>query len=263
MQANSRSRAESWASLSQEARLDRAFADYVARRDRATPGLSHRWTPSLRAAKWASFADECRSLRAAANIPDIFSGALGTVDIDLDFLSPRLPLGYLALAKLLLEMLDVPRLLAIGGIRGTGKTALVVGLLKKFCDLGRSGIYVTAAEYFHGLSSSDWNAKEAYRAKFLEADLLAMDEVQVRDDNKGWQDNELTTLIDHRHRSGASTVLLSNLEPTALKANLGDSIWRRLIETGGPPIETNWPRLEEWARQVRGASQAENPKARS
>lgn len=182
----------------------------------------------------------CRELRQAAAIPDIHGR------IDIEHLSQRWPTGYLALAAELMTLLDEPKILAVGGDRGTGKTALAAGLAIKFCDSGRSAIYTTAGEFFQQLGDRPWGEKDAFRQRHATVELLVLDEVQLRDTDRAWQDNELTTLIDRRYRSGKATVLVSNLRPAALQQNLGESIWRRLIETGGEPIDVDWPRLAEW-----------------
>ncbi len=123
----------------------------------------------------------------------------------------------------------------------------------KFCVCGRSAKYTTIADYVHVLGNAPWEEKEQVRSSHFGVDLLVLDEVQVRDSGKQWQDNELTTLVDRRYRDGKSTVLVSNLKDEALKQNLGDSIWRRIIETGGDPIETDWPRIEQIKQEKEAA----------
>lgn len=226
-----------------EERIDADFQRYVCRRV-ASEGRHPPTHPSLRAVWWSWFAQECRQFFQESKIPEIFN------NIDINELSPNLPAGYRALARMMLALRDEPKLLAIGGPRGTGKTALASGLIRKFCESGRPALYSTAHEYFDGLTSEEWEAKERFRKRHYAPDLLVLDEVQVRDSNREWQNNELTTLIDNRHRSGLTTVLISNLTPEALRANLGDSIWRRLIETGGQPIAADWPILSELAKQL-------------
>lgn len=222
-----------------EKRLDAGFAAFNTHRP---PVL--RWTPRMRAERWAGYAIECNELLKNSGVAPIFR------DFDVEAVADWLPANYRKMAKKLMTMLDNPQLLAIGGDRGTGKTALACGLIIKFCECGRRAVYRTIAEYFNELSDAAWEAKQAARAKYYGADLLVLDEVQVRDDGRQWQDNELTTLIDRRHRDGKATLLLSNLKSEALKANLGESVWRRMIETGGMPIETNWPRIHEVAEKI-------------
>lgn len=193
----------------------------------------------MMAVRWSRFDLECGILKNTARIPSIFA------DTDIESLPTWLPVGYRELAALMMQMMDRPQLLAVGGARGTGKTVLASGLVRKFCDCGRAAIYRTISEFFDELSNSEWEKKEDVRRAYHAPDLVVLDEVQVRDTDRVWQDNELTSLVDWRHREGKSTLLMSNLTAEQLAINLGDSIWRRLIETGGDPIETDWPRIEE------------------
>jgi DNA replication protein DnaC len=143
------------------------------------------------------------------------------------------------MAKRLMKLLTNPEILAIGGPRGTGKSTLAWAAVMKFCDCGRPALYRTAGELFHELSDAAWEKKQDVRDGWFKPDLLVIDEVQVRDGDRQWQDNELTTLVDRRYREDKATLILSNLTAAALKQNLGESIWRRLIETGGQPFELN------------------------
>jgi DNA replication protein DnaC len=147
------------------------------------------------------------------------------------------------MAGLLLGLIERPQLVAIGGERGTGKSAMACGLANAFCDLNQRARYATVARYFEVLSSAPWEEKAAARERFRRADLLVLDEVQVRDADRAWQDNELTSLIDARYADERATVLVSNLTPAALEQNLGASVCRRLNEQGGV-YEAAWPQLE-------------------
>jgi DNA replication protein DnaC len=170
---------------------------------------------------------------------------------DLRDIPATFPAGYRALARRLLAMLEAPQLLAVCGIPGRGKTHLACGLIRAFCGCGLSALYRRTRQIFDKLTSTAWEGKEKYRESLIHPDLLVLDEVSFRDGDKEWQNNELATLIDRRYARQRSTLLLSNLRPDdqdgepGLRSNLGPSIMRRLIETGGQPIETNWPRIEE------------------
>jgi DNA replication protein DnaC len=132
----------------------------------------------------------------------------------------------------------------IVGDRGRGKTHLACGLVNAFCDLGRRGVYRRMRDYFNDLSRVEWAAKDKVRRLYLDPALLVLDEVQVRDADREWQDNELTDLIDRRWARHRSTVMLANCEPAALWKNLGASIQRRVIESGDV-WQTDWPRIKE------------------
>lgn len=168
------------------------------------------------------------------------------MNADLHATDPRFPKGYTDLARVLLGMLPHggPCLMAVCGDRGRGKTHLACGLIREFCSHYLSAIYRRTARFFDRLGEADWGQKEAVRREYLSPKLLVLDEVQIRDQNKQKQDNELTTLIDERYARRRRTLLLSNFKPDALMQNVGPSIWRRLVEEGGV-YETNWPRIQE------------------
>jgi DNA replication protein DnaC len=196
-----------------------------------------RESADLLAERAAIFALECRKLREASGVPARYA------KLDLRDRPAWMPEKWQKLADILLEIIDAPLLLAIGGERGTGKTGLGCALVNAFCGLRRPGMYRRAFDFFDEMSAASWTDKSAVRAAYRRPDVLVLDEVQVRDADRQWQDNELTTLIDGRYADEKATVLLSNLTPDALEANVGMSVWRRLIEQGGV-FKANWPRLE-------------------
>jgi len=221
-----------------ERRLAMSFRAYTRRLMSERPGWFPAATPQARAGVWGRFALWCDELLRASNVPPVFAR------VELEGIAADMPEGFKELAKELLKLIDTPRLMAVGGPRGTGKTMLASGLVRLFCQCGKPALYRTTKQLMDEVGGVPWEEKERVRALHRRQDLLVLDEVQVRDD-RAWQDNELTELIDARYRDGKATLLISNLESEALKDNLGDSIWRRLIETGGLPIETDWPRLAE------------------
>lgn len=220
-----------------EMRLDAAFQNFVNANGRRR-GWNPIWTPNLRAEVWARFALYCRQLVNESGVPAPYR------QFDIEGISSVFPVQYRSLAQEFILLLESPRMLAINGKRGTGKTTLAYGAVIKFCNLGRRAVYRTVAEFFQELSDAPWERKQEIRRGYFSPELLVLDEIQVRDSDREWQDNELTTLIDKRYRENKATILLSNLLAAELRANLGDSIWRRLIETGGEPIRTEWDRIE-------------------
>jgi hypothetical protein len=165
---------------------------------------------------------------------------------------PRLPAGYIELARVLVGLLEAPALLAVVGDRGRGKTHLACGLVKEFCRAKRPAMYRRTKRLFSDLDSAAWSAKENVRRSYVRPELLVLDEIQVRDLNKEWQDNELTDLIDRRYAQQKATLILSNLDAKMLPNHLGSSIHRRLVEGGGI-YETNWPRIMELLGEGAGA----------
>jgi DNA replication protein DnaC len=197
------------------------------------------WSPEMKTARWARYAHETKVLFDTSGVPDRFR-EMDLYKLDLQ----RLPKGYLELAGVLRGLIERPQLMAVGGDRGLGKSALACGLVRAFCDLYRSSLYRRIADVFDELDAATWERKAEIRVAYSRPALLILDEVQVRDPNKAWQDNALTTLIDRRYADGLATVLLSNLKPAALVENLGESVHRRLDEEGGV-YEADWPRIHE------------------
>lgn len=208
-------------------------------------------SPELERERRARFALECRELRRRSGIGTRYTKATLKNLSATWTAQQRVVLGsYIRLGAVLDELIDQPQLLAIGGGRGTGKTWLACGLVNDYCDLGRPARYSTIVEYFEELKDAFGRGgvePERMRRRYSAYELLVLDEVQLRDQDKAWQDAQLVELVDRRYRDCRATVLLSNLTPTNLHENLGPSIWRRLIEEGGV-IEADWTRVEEVLR---------------
>lgn len=213
-------------------RFERAVSDFL----RTLPPPRNP-SAELIAERRARFDTECSILRAANGVEAIFR------DATLTDLNPRLPAKYRELAAALLRLVDEPAQVAIVGDRGRGKTWLACAAVNAFCDVGRRAAYRRTKQFFADLSTAAWADKEKVRAAYASPQLLVLDEVQVRDADREWQDNELTDLVDRRYARDRSTVLLANLEPAELWTNLGASIQRRVIETGGV-FPTPWERIQ-------------------
>ncbi len=184
---------------------------------------------------------DCRRLLAQSGIDELFAGA--SLENAGEFAADRrLPEEYRALCAALRGLLDTPGQMAICGDRGRGKTWLACAAVRMFCLNGRPAIYRRTRDFFDALSNAEWAAKDAVRSVYIRPELLVLDEVQVRDGDREWQDNELTALVDRRYARNRSTLLLANLRIEALWTNLGASIHRRVIETGDV-WETNWGRI--------------------
>jgi DNA replication protein DnaC len=215
-----------------------ARAEYFEpyRRGASTPAT----VPPKLLEEWrALFRIECDAKRREARIP------LRYTDACLNGLPDALPADYRALAHVLLGLLDRPGQMAIVGGRGRGKTWLCCGLVNAFCALNQRAVFRQTRDYFHNLSAAPWGEqRDAVFRAYASPGLLVLDEVQVRDSDRQWQDNALTELINDRYQQLRSTVLLANLEPEALWRNLGASIQRRVGETAGV-YETTWPRIME------------------
>jgi DNA replication protein DnaC len=169
------------------------------------------------------------------------------LDIDLTHLSPDLPDGYHRLAKRLLALLQKPELIAVGGPRRRGKTALASGLMRAFLESDRDlhAWYTTAQKLFTDLRNEPWERKGKIWDRYRRCHLLVVDEVQDREAAKfSAEEAVFQDLIDVRYGDGLATLLVTNLEPDPLTRNLGEKLQGRLDEEGGFYL-TNWPRIRE------------------
>lgn len=160
--------------------------------------------------------------------------------IDLATLPDCLPTTYKRMGAVLLTMLDRPRLIALGGEPGTGKTALAAGLVRAWCAAGRRATYTRAQKYLSDLADAPFGegAKGRVRARYGVVDLLVLDEVQSTVSQQTWID-ELEQLVDDRYGRMLATVLIGNVTAEALRERLGPRVWRRLDEEGGF-FEASW-----------------------
>lgn len=132
-------------------------------------------------------------------------------------------------------------LVALVGQRGTGKTQLAQQSVMAACGLRRPALYCRAMEIFLELRATyrtEGAAELTVINRFRDPLLLVIDEVQDRGETD-WENRVLNHLIDCRYGDMKDTILIANLVPSALKDNLGPSVFDRLIETGGV-IECKW-----------------------
>jgi DNA replication protein DnaC len=171
-------------------------------------------------------------------------------EVNLRQLREDLPQEYKDLARDLLALgdrSDELAVMAIGGPRGVGKTALACGLVRDFYERGKYGFIRDTLVLLQEITDAPFDRKEYLRDRVRRADLVVFDEVQERDESFKRHEGELVALINHRYAAQRATLILTNLEPEALAGNLGDSIVRRLIETGGFRAAT-WDRLDPLLR---------------
>jgi DNA replication protein DnaC len=171
--------------------------------------------------------------------------------------------GYRVAVAEVLKTIDSPKLVALIGRRGVGKTDIACGLVREFCRRGRRARYLRTLELFR-LIRATWGRgrgedSEADVMDLLrQVDLLVLDEFQVQS-GSDWERHIVTDLIDVRYAKLRATVLIANLEPNALNSAMGDSVSARFQEWG-TRVECDWPsfRRERTARAavepIRGAS---------
>lgn len=131
------------------------------------------------------------------------------------------------------------------GPRGTGKTQAAVCAAKNVESrmgkhFGESTEartrYATAVDLFMAIKETYGdNAQRSEKAAvemFVKPALLIIDEVQERAGTE-WEQRLLTAIVDRRYTALKDTILVGNLKPENVQAELGTSICSRAQETGG------------------------------
>jgi DNA replication protein DnaC len=149
------------------------------------------------------------------------------------------------------------------GPRGTGKTQMAVVVaenVERMLAYHRGTIeqartrYTTAVELFVTIKETYGdNAQRSERAAidlFVKPDLLVIDEVQERAGTE-WEQRLLAAIVDRRYAGMKDTILVGNLKPDDVRAELGTSIASRAQETGGIYV-ADWPSFR--TRKAGGAA---------
>lgn len=200
-----------------QAHRDRVRADEAAERERYR----------LRRCQWLWEQSGIPTLHRLADL-----NALGDV-----------PPEYARVAGVLRELLATPKLVALVGTRGGGKTFLASALGREFARAGRSVRYVRTLDFFREVRRT-WSAKrgEETEADLLDdlaaVDLLILDEVQDKA-GSDWERGQFSNLIDRRYADLRPTLLLGNVAPNALAECVGESVASRLQT--GVVVACTWP----------------------
>ena len=142
------------------------------------------------------------------------------------------------------QIVDDGGLVAIIGERWRGKTQLAVECIRASCEKNVKCLYIRALDLFNNIreSMSVGRGEETKMLNRLRAvGVLAIDEGQERADTQ-FEDRTLVNLIDHRYGDGRATILLSNQNERAFTDSMGESIMRRLVETGDC-INCDWGKV--------------------
>ena len=139
--------------------------------------------------------------------------------------------------------LETGFLLALIGPRGTGKTQLMVELMKRATENGRSALYRTTTEFLMHLKASYRPDSKASELDVFKAhrrpSLLVLDEFTRRQETD-WENQVLFELLNHRYADLTDTLIAANLPRPEFETHLGPSLISRLQETGGI-VECDWP----------------------
>lgn len=133
--------------------------------------------------------------------------------------------------------------LIFSGQAGTGKTHLACAIANALIPKGVSSLFTTVSDAMRSIKrsydpASTVSESEAIHA-FVEPRLLILDEVGA---SKG-SEHEMQLMFDiinKRYEHARPTIILTNLDPTALREHLGERVTDRLREGGGKLVTFTW-----------------------
>lgn len=133
--------------------------------------------------------------------------------------------------------------LIFSGQPGTGKTHLACAIANALIAKGVASLFTTVSDAMRSIKRSydkdaDVSENEAIHA-FVEPRLLILDEVGG---SKG-SDHEMQLMFDiinKRYEHARPTVILTNLDATALREHLSERVTDRLREGGGKLVTFTW-----------------------
>ena len=146
----------------------------------------------------------------------------------------------------LIKLLGTGFTAALVGFRGRGKTQLAVEIIRHQCfEALKSVSYCKAVEFFMDIRAAfgpqSKITPKSVVAQYRHPELLVIDETQERFDTQT-ELIYLTLLLDLRYDDRLDTLLISNTIESELEASIGDSVLRRIDETGGI-FRCDWPPL--------------------
>lgn len=142
----------------------------------------------------------------------------------------------------LLNRIGTGYMVALIGIRGSGKTQLGIEIMRATTERLKSALYCTATGFFLDLTPDA--RKESGRCEksiindYAKPSLLVIDEFGKRGDSD-WETRLLFHLLDRRYLDCKDTILIANQTREEFEKTVGPSIASRMSETGGI-YECNW-----------------------
>ena len=141
------------------------------------------------------------------------------------------------------EVLEHGTCLIFSGQAGTGKTHLACAIANSLIGQGVSSLFTTVSDAMRSIKrtyGSDSTMSEGQAiAAFVDPQLLILDEVGG---SKGtdYEMQLMFDIINKRYENSRPTIIMTNLDPIALREHLGERITDRLREGGGKLIAFNW-----------------------
>lgn len=133
--------------------------------------------------------------------------------------------------------------LIFSGNAGTGKTHLACAIANHLIAQGVSAVFTTVSDAMRAIkrtydADSQMTELQAIQA-FVDPGLLILDEVGA---NRGteYEVQLVFDIINKRYENCRPTIILTNLDPQALRDCLGERVVDRLREGGGKLIAFTW-----------------------
>jgi DNA replication protein DnaC len=134
--------------------------------------------------------------------------------------------------------------MVLTGGTGTGKTHLACSVLRLVMVAGRTGIFLTVTELLRSIrstySSSSKETETDVVARFINADLLVLDEIGLSIGKQDIREAQLFDVINGRYAALKPTVLIGNLSPAEMEKYLGVRVWDRVCEGKAPVVVFDW-----------------------
>ncbi len=133
--------------------------------------------------------------------------------------------------------------LIFSGNAGTGKTHLACAIANELMGQGVSSLFTTVSDAMRAIKrtydgGSNLTEIQAI-ATFVDPQLLILDEVGG---NRGteYELQLMFDIINKRYENCRPTIILTNLDPAALREHLGERVMDRLREGGGKLVAFTW-----------------------
>lgn len=140
------------------------------------------------------------------------------------------------------SMLGTGFIVALLGIRGTGKTQMAVELARDVINADKWARYVRVRDLMLRIRRGfqpDGEKEADIIAPLLACRLLILDEAHERAESDA-ETVAMANIIDHRYAAKRDCLIISNHEPDRFRESVGTSIYERIVERGGV-IVCDWP----------------------